>query len=221
MSSFNTDIDRLTAYAHRRVRNMVITVIALAASFYIMVCDARAEEDLTIMSEMQELTLELPTDEERAKVYAAIDRCAFRTPPEKVDPWAVLALLRLEDRLFIPKDARGLLPAVWCIEASMQLKGKKGGRILGDFRDGKGHLSHGPFQVSAPMRDWCGGVEGARHDLLWAARCWVAHIHRVLPKARKHCSTRTWVYAEALVSNPNSYRGNCKASSKHYALIGK
>lgn len=221
MSSFNADIDRLTAYAHRRVRNMAITFIAIAVSISITVCDARANTGDEIQSEFAELVMELPTDKERAEVYAAIDRCAFRTPAHLVDPWAVLALLRLEQRLLIPPEGRGLLPAAWCIEASMRLEAKRGGPILGDFREGRGHISHGPFQMSQSMRDWCGGAPGSRHDLIWSARCWVAHIHRVLPKAEKHCRRRTWVYAEALVANPNSYRGNCAASSKHYKLIGK
>lgn len=220
----------MTGYAQRKVRNFAVTVIAMVLSVLLMVCDARSDDGnmcsthptgvTWVQNEFDELTIDAPTPTERLAVYEAVARCSFRTPAMFIDHTAVLALLRLEGRLSIPKDKRGILPAVWCIEASMQREGKKGGPILGDYREGRGHISHGPFQLSQSLRDWCGGNTGARQDLIWSARCWIAHVHRVLPKATTHCPERAWVYAEALVSNPNSYRGNCRASSKHYKLIG-
>jgi len=171
--------------------------------------------------ELDTLVIELPSPEERIAVDTAITRCAFRTPYELVDPWRVLALLRLEDILDVPPDHRGLLPAVWCIEASMRTEAVGGGLIRGDYREGKGHLSHGPFQLSTSLRNACNGAPGLRHDLIAAARCWVANVYRVLPKAAATCPSSSWVHAEALVSNPRSYRGQCRLASKHYRLIGK
>jgi hypothetical protein len=172
-------------------------------------------------TEYDDLVAELPTETERTQVAAAIKLCSFRTTAELVDPWRVLALLRLEDILDIPDDVRGLLPAVWCIEASMRLQMRDGSPVRGDHRPGKGYISQGPFQMSETLRNVCGGTEGARHDLIWAARCWVANIYRVLPKAAAACPKKAWVHAEALIANPRVYRGQCRIASKHYQLIGK
>lgn len=172
-------------------------------------------------TEYDVLVAEPPTLIERSQVAKAINLCSFRASAKLVDPWRVLALIRLEVVLDIPVDARGLLPATWCIEASMQLRKPDGSLIRGDFREGRGYISQGPFQLSESLRDICGGVEGARHDFIWAARCWVANVYRVLPKAQAACPRRAWVHAEALVANPAVYRGKCNTASKHYRLIGK
>lgn len=198
---------------------MFLTVSLFAT--LLMHCDARADLCAPVAGvedEAAELVLELPSDAERAEVYAAIDRCDFRTRWDLVDPWMVLALLRLEHRLLIPEEHKGLLPAVWCIEASMRTESRAGGPILGDYRDGY-PISQGPFQIQKWMARDCGGTPEDRHDLLWAARCWVTRIHRVVPKAERYCSKRVWVVAEAMVSNPRKYRWDCRATSKHYSLL--
>lgn len=172
-------------------------------------------------TEYDDLVAEPPTDTERVKVVDAINLCAHRTPARLVDPWRVLALLRLEDTLDVPEEARGLLPAVWCVEASMQLQMKDGSPIRGDYREGRGYISQGPFQLSELLCGVCGGTESARHDFIWAARCWVANVYRLLPKATAACPAKAWVHAEALVANPRVYKGQCRIASKHYRLIGK
>jgi hypothetical protein len=224
MSSFNTDIDRLTGYARRRVAHWFITFIALGVSLVALCAPANAMqcpgEWEGNMTEYHELVMEPPTDHERAEVYAAVARCGFRTKPSLVNHWDMLALVRLEERLSVPRSGRGILPAIWCIEASLKTE-HKGGPILGDFREGRGYISQGPFQLSEQLAAGCGGSPDDRHDLLWAARCWVSHIHRVHPRVQASCGKRSWVVAEALIANPRKYAGRCDVASKHYRLLGK
>jgi len=226
MSSFNADIDRLTGYAPRRARNVFLTIILSVGSIFL------AYKDACALTEYEVLTLEPPTEEERIAVYEAIERCSFRTKAKLVDPWQVLALVRLEPALGIPEEGRGILPAAWCIEASMMTATRSGGPILGDYRAGRGYISQGPFQIQVWMRDWCGntpdakrGIPDMRHDFLWAARCWTARTHAMYAKAQtrpalKRCPARQWVVAEAMVANPRKYGWECKYASKHYQLLG-
>ena len=176
--------------------------------------------DIFFDDEYASLVAEPPTDTERTAVYKAVADCDWRTSSELVDHWHVLALLRLEPALGIPATERGLLPAVWCIEASMRTEMRGGGLIRGDYRAGRGYLSQGPFQITDRIAEVCGGDE-ERHNIIWAARCWVANIHRVLPKSKARCPKRAWVVAEAMVSNPRTYQWRCNASSKHYQLVGR
>jgi hypothetical protein len=200
-------------------------VLALVAALAAMCGGAQArtphcttdwEEDV---NEYSELVMEPPTDDERRQVYAAVERCRIRTRPHLVNHWDVLALVRIEDRLLIPRMGRGILPAIWCIEASMMTR-HKGGPILGDYREGRGYISQGPFQLSELLAARCGGTPEHRHDLLWSARCWVSHVHRVHARTQTACPKRSWFVAEAIIANPRKYGGDCSASSKHYQLLG-
>lgn len=203
----------------------ILTLVALLAATYALCSSAHARiphcttdwgDDV---NERSELVMEPPTEHERRLVYAAVERCHFRTRAHLVDHWDVLALVRLEDRLLIPTMGRGILPAIWCIEASMMTE-HKGKPILGDYREGRGYISQGPFQLSVGLAAGCGGGPDDRHDLIWAARCWTAHIHRVYPRVAKSCGKRAWIAAEALIANPRKYAGDCSAASKHYKLLG-
>ena len=224
------DIDRLSVPygACRNLLPWVLQVIALFAAFYIMVGAARAEE---APSQYDVLVYDPPTEEEYRAVEAAIAMCGKKTHPTIVDPHKVLALIRLEEVLSIPKQLRGIFNAIWCIESSMRSESKDGGLILGD-----GGTSFGPMQMKKGMVHACIDRHGiyadnprtAPHDLIWAATCWAARIHAVYHKAKAQCPNRPWQVAEAVISNyarysivkPNGVRAyDCSASSKHYKLL--
>lgn len=223
------DIDRLSL-PRSPVRSALIwlvNVLAVLFALYIMTGAARAEEP----SQYDVLVYDPPTAEEYAAVEAAIANCGKRTSSAIADPYKVLALIRLEPVLSIPKELRGIFNAIWCIEASMRSEAKHGGPILGD-----GGTSFGPMQMKKGMVTACITRHGlktddaaqAPHDLIWAATCWAARIHATYPKAVVQCPDRPWPVAEAMISNyarysivkPNGSRAyDCTAASKHYRLL--
>ena len=223
------DIDRLSVPhgAFRSLLPWMLQVIALFAAFYIMVGAARAEEP----SQYDVLVYDPPTEEEYKAVEAAIALCGKKTHRTIVDPHKVLALIRLEGVMSIPKELSGIFNAIWCIESSMRSESKDGGLILGD-----GGTSFGPMQMKKGMVETCINRHGlyaddpkeAPHDLIWAASCWALRIHTAYRKAKVQCPNRPWPVAEAVISNysrysivkPNGSRAyDCSASSKHYKLL--
>lgn len=223
------DIDRLSV-PHGTLRTLLpwlLQIIALFAALYIMMGAARAEEP----SHYDVLVYDPPTEEEYREVEAAIAMCGKKTHHTIVDPHKVLALIRLEGVMGIPKELRGIFNAIWCIESSMRSEAKNGGPILGD-----GGTSFGPMQMKKGMVETCINRHGlyaddpkaAPHDLIWAASCWAMRIHTAYQKAKVQCPNRPWPVAEAVISNyarysiikPNGSRAyDCSASSKHYKLL--
>lgn len=223
------DIDRLSVPygAFRALVPWLLQALALFAALYIMVGAARAEE----LSQYDVLVYDPPTEEEYKAVEVAIAKCGKKTHHTIVDPHKVLALIRLEEVLSIPKELRGIFNAIWCIESSMRSESKDGGLILGD-----GGTSFGPMQMKKGMVETCINRHGvyaddpkaAPHDLIWAATCWAVRIHTAYHKAKVQCPSRPWPVAEAVISNyarysivkPNGSRAyDCSASSKHYKLL--
>lgn len=223
------DIDRLSLPRSLRhtVSACLLSLLFVFVALYIMIGTARAEEP----SQYDVLLYDPPTEQEQAAVEAAIATCGRRTSRAIVDPFKVLALIRLEPILSIPKELRGIFNAIWCIESSMRSESKHGGLILGD-----GGTSFGPMQMKKGMVHACINRHGlhhtspldAPHDLIWAATCWAARIHATYPKAVAQCPQRPWPVAEAMISNyarysivkPNGSRVyDCTAASKHYRLL--
>jgi hypothetical protein len=139
-----------------------------------------------------------------------------RTAQHLVDPLDVLAVLRLEDYLGVPWEARGILASVWCMEASMMKHGRRGGPVRGDWRDGVAR-AHGPAQLWPWFRNWCGlGARGA-DDLLGALTCyWSRVVDRYYYRNAERCQD-PWRVAEALAANGPRYLGmGCNAASSHW-----
>lgn len=166
------------------------------------------------MSAYAELVHEPATPEERARVEVVLDRCP-RATREHIDPFDVLALVRLEAELGVPNDVRGLLPAVWCVESAF----RPAERLYGDHG-----LALGPAQFHEQLAKWCMGdyrVHGKdwRGDFVFSARCWVAHVARNVDRARSLCGpAKAWQVAEAAVANPARYGWRCNAASAHWKL---
>lgn len=161
------------------------------------------------------LVAEPPSLEERLVVSALREACPHDGP--HVDPWAVLALVRLERVLGVDEWRPGLLAGVWCVEAGFRVETSTGERILGDYRDGR-PMAEGPMQLWPVTRSWCGGTRAAPHDLVWSARCWVARVEAVLAKARRKCPRHPWRTAEAAVSNVRKYGWDCRRGSRHWRV---
>lgn len=154
-------------------------------------------------------------------VYDWMEGCADsgRTSIKLIDPLDVLAVLRLEDFLGVPWDARGILAAVWCQEASMMHHGRGGGPIRGDFKNGVAR-AHGPAQLWPWFRNWCGlGARGA-DDLYGALTCyWSRVVDRYHYREAERCDN-PWQVAEALAANgPRYLPMGCKAESGHWRAM--
>lgn len=160
------------------------------------------------------LMSEVPTPEESEIVSRQINLCR-RDVETVADPYLVLAVLRLEDQLGVPPEARGILASVWCIEASMKMEGRNGGPIRGDYHHGVAR-AHGPAQLWAWHRNWCGLTEGGADDLVASLTCyWQRAVDR-REKRALDCE-HSWRVGEALAANgPRYKRQGCKAKSVHW-----
>jgi hypothetical protein len=158
--------------------------------------------------------LEQPvTEYERQVVEAQIDRC-IRDVRRVADPWLVLGLYRYEGVLGVPEEARGILGAVWCIEAAMRIEAAGGGAIRGDIRNGQA-MAHGPVQMWPWMREWCGLTDAGVDDLWASMACYWRRVEDRIGKAS--ACAEPWRVAEALTANGMRYQHHgCKAESKHW-----
>lgn len=187
-----------------------------------------SDSDISI-STYGEVVSEEPSIDERYKVDFILDNCPGTTR-NNIDAYDVLALLRLEERLNVPKEARGILPAVFCIESKLQ----KADNLFGD--EGRA-LGPAQFHIAAfrtcVVSNWKNSKESHiinkydwRRDFLFSARCWITNTMRVLTRIERECPDisdyEKWVVAEANVSNWVRYRHHgCKAKSKHFRLFEK
>ena len=153
------------------------------------------------------------TEHERQVVETQIDRCV-RDVRTVADPWLVLGLYRFEEVLGVPEAARGILGAVWCIEAAMRIEAAGGGAIRGDWRHGMA-MAHGPVQMWSWMREWCGLTDAGVDDLWASMACYWQRVEDRMGKA-SGCA-EPWRVAEALTANGMRYQHHgCKAESKHW-----
>jgi hypothetical protein len=151
-------------------------------------------------------------------VYSWIDGCVEigRVKYSMVDQLDVLAVLRLEDYLGVPWEARGILASVWCMEASMLKTGRGGGPVRGDWHNGVAR-AHGPAQLWPWFRNWCGlGPRGA-DNLFGALTCyWSRMVDRFHHRNASRCG-HPWRVAEALAANgPRYLNAGCDAESSHW-----
>lgn len=136
------------------------------------------------------------------------ESCAGRS----VDRDAIAALMTIEEELGVPRERRGILAAVWCVESAWTPSAEP---LYGD----RGRAL-GPLQFHLPLWRMCGLHDDARIYLLGSARCWLYHVERLLPKAFALCGPkRAFDVAEAMVSAPARYGWRCDARSKHVRLL--
>jgi hypothetical protein len=151
-------------------------------------------------------------------IYDWIDGCVEkgRVRHDMVDPLDVLAVLRLEDYLGVPWEARGILASVWCMEASMRTTGRRGGPVRGDWRNGVAR-AHGPAQLWPWFRNWCELGKHGADDLVGSLTCyWSRVVDRYHYRNTERCSD-PWRVAEALAANgPRYLPMGCTAESSHW-----
>lgn len=163
--------------------------------------------------------IEPATEAERDLINQAVSSCGKAMG--RGDEFSMLALLRMEDASgIVPKNRRGLLLAVWCIESSFgttDLVGDNGRAI-------------GPMQIHPENAAYCVGRRDSwnatsawalkntpRDDLAFSGRCWLERINALLPKATALCPRSAFDVAEAMLSS-NGYRWGCWAQSSHVKM---
>lgn len=133
----------------------------------------------------------------------ALDACKYG---KGADPYAVMALLEIEEEAGLPAHARGILPATWCVEASMRTPLK----LRGD-----GGAAWGPMQIHPWRHRKCAGHDV--DDLYEAARCYMERIVANEAKARTKCGDRrSLAVAESMIANYPRYKWDCRAKSDHW-----
>lgn len=165
----------------------------------------------------EEYDTSIPSTRELIMLDAALEACPNGF---KENTGALLQLIQLEKDLGTDRWIRGALLAVFCVESSYRTENKKGGRVLGDYRNGVA-MAHGPFQLWPVNRRYCGERNGESHDLEWSARCWVKLVERTYKKAVEKCPDSAWRTAEAAVSNIAKYQWSCRLGSKHWKVAEK
>lgn len=166
---------------------------------------------------------EPPTERERKEVEVVLDGCK-NAPRHRIDPWKVLAALRFEEALGVPSSSRLIYAATLCVESGFapakDLYGDQG-------------AARGPFQLHWPWAAFC--MDGKtwrtskgewrevmalgdfRGSLAFSARCQMAAIKRVMPKAMKCGEDRAFEVAEAIVSRA-PHPLNCYGRTAHAKL---
>lgn len=145
---------------------------------------------------------------ERQVIERQVAACS-RQPGRKADVWGLLALYRLEEQLGVPEEARGILGAIYCVEA-----GAMAGEQRGDWRDGVAR-AHGPMQLHEPFVRLCGLTRGGRDDLEASARCYWSRV-----EARVGACGASYRVAEAMVANAPRYSSwGCAAESAHWRAM--
>lgn len=134
----------------------------------------------------------------------ALDACKYG---KGADPYAVMALLEIEEEAGLPAHARMILPATWCVEASM----RNPGNLRGDHG-----AARGPMQGHGWLWKWCGVKHGAWDDLESAARCYLGRVVAIYERAEKKCPGRGWEVAEAMTANSPRYKWKCDSKSDHW-----
>jgi hypothetical protein len=159
----------------------------------------------------------LALEEEKVFIDIALSTC-WNGYPKDVDFENVLNVLRNDENVTFTDKFYGISLAIWCIEGAFRTKTKNGGDIVGDFREGRGFLSHGPLQIMANRAAMCGGDTDKTHDVVWASSCWISEYHRVYQKYSerlKFCNDEEIPYiVEALTSNYGKYKITCDKNSK-------
>ncbi len=170
-----------------------------------------------------------PSESERKDVSFIIDNCPDISRKD-IDPYNVLALLRLEKEFNLPIELKGLLPAIFCVESKLQdgfnLEGDQG-RALGPAQL---HLSPYRTCIKTNWYKYHGSLRinnfDYRNDFIFSARCWITNTLRVMKRIKEECPNNSkyekWRVAEANVANWVKYKNyGCKARSKHFELLEK
>jgi hypothetical protein len=176
--------------------------------------------------EVWSLLQEPPTMMERREVEVVMNGCP-NAPRQKIDPWRVLAALRLEEALGVPSRQRLIYAATLCVESGFS----PDKNLYGDHG-----AARGPFQLHWPWAAYC--MDGKtwrtskkewqdvmslgdfRGSLAFSARCQLAAIKRVMPKAMKCGEERAFEVAEAIVSRA-PHPLNCYGRTAHAKLAEK
>ena len=177
-------------------------------------CQAPLPEEAPAPSLLTSLLEEPATEAERAIVMRA-EQCFHGSAG--FDPFLVLALTRYEVDLGVPADMRGMLSAAWCFESALRSKGRDGGPLRGDWKNGVAR-AWGPFQLWEWHRSWCGLGDGDADSLLTAAGCyWARVVDRRQVRALKWGCEHSWRVGEALAANGKRYLPwGCAARSEHW-----
>lgn len=181
-------------------------------------------EDHPGPDEIWSLLQDPATEQERREVEVVLNGCPT-AKRSAIDPWRVLAGLRMGEALGVPQRLRFLIPATLCIESGFS--------ETPDLRGDNGR-ARGPYQLHWPWAAYCidrktwgrTSQEWAevmssdpRDDLAFSIRCQLTAIKRVMPKA-KPCGEHAFEVAEAIVSRA-PHPLNCEGRTAHVRLAEK
>ena len=157
-----------------------------------------------------------------------------RARKDTFDPELLRQLLRLEREFDVPPSMRGMVLAASCHEAGFNVKS------VGDYKcPDASKLSTRPFKckdgsTATPravglLQQW-GWVEGKkfgygidRRNPMEAARAWLSHVVKQMPKVTKLCrykaKERLWVAAWVTSVRRPKKTGRCREKPTHYRRL--
>lgn len=167
--------------------------------------------------------LSAPTRAERELLAAADADCVNpygrrQTRAGTLDLFTALIMLRIEARLGVPEEARGITVAAWCREASYQH-----GPTEGDGGHAVGPLQlHPIFEARCGRRLLVPGLTtyaGGRSDPLWSAACFIERIKAKLDDPAVERCPNPFLAAEAWTASWPRYYPSCGPSQHGEILI--
>lgn len=178
-----------------------------------------------------ELLLEPASFEERILVEKIQNNCPKHSQ-NTIDPFRVLALLRIEERTGVPNKYRGILPAVFCIESGLQsdtedllgdpiVRSNQNGNEFTYWRalgPAQFHIDSAYVCVSRDERTTIHNGIDWRSDFYFSAQCWIHRINNAILTAEQKCGKdKAWQVAEAAISNIKKYQWRCSTRDPQYS----
>lgn len=138
--------------------------------------------------------------------------------PKDVDVGLLQKLINIEKEFNVPPEMRGMILAAACMESAYN-PNAKGDRKFS--KSGKKPMAIGILQMWPIYKKMYPGLD--RTDPEAAARAWMKHIVKMIPRVKRQCKYKTdhkvWLAAWVTGIRYKKPGGRCNERPKHYRLL--
>jgi len=164
---------------------------------------------------LETYNVEYPTYDE--VLQEAIHNCRG-VNPEKVDIKLLRELIEIEKEFGVPPELRGMILAAACQESAYNPKAR-GDRKFS--KNKKTPMAIGILQMWPIYKKMYPGLD--RTDPRAAARAWMGHIVKQIPKIKRKCGYKTdakiWVAAWVTGIRSKKIGGRCRQAPNHLRIL--
>ena len=187
---------------------------------YVSLINFHEKEDLQFVNPISN-EINQPVTYQEIRMQAILN-CKNVKDISKINEDIIDDLIEIEKEFDVPEGLRGMLLAAACSESGYNATAR------GDHRFSKSKkkaMAHGILQMWPWWEKSRHGYGINRMDHKQAARAWMTHISKKLPKVKKICSFRTdqrnWVAAWVTAIRAPKHGGRCGEKPLHLAVLKK